>query len=562
MLRYRRESTVSRTYLPIVLQVPAKSPGEEELAQLAAEVTAIESRVQALAQLGRTLSEESGSTQAREILNRHERIRKRWRYVFTETQAQRDHLAGPVHPKPVEQEVTPSPVSVRSSTSPEERSNGTDQNNANLIGAWAEEALSALGQSCNLSELKDLRLSIKQLQSLQAGLAAKKTALEDLLAQFGGVNNNSAAYQESRHKLEKIGQSLPKRLSFLMEKSDRLVQIVETLEANQKWLSEMQTRICTVNSNNNDDHQTDLRLAVGEKEYSVNRLMTQFQQLEREVAGSGLAVNPALAAEMADLRTRWFQLTAEARHVTSLVSSSSALPSSLLAPVSAVGSVFPSEMPKTQSSHSVSSFVSAASLTSPTSQSSEQWAASPTTNTASASPMSEEVMPLTGGPESTQLLWARARRLSDWLADLGRPVMGINVADTQSVGVELDRLRGLLGQMDAKRSLKEDLLKQLHEDGDQGELKAYVDELLSSWHALQQELMARKTELTAMLEHSDNVTTKGKEVAQWLSKLEGVYADPAVGKTRDVLLRQIREVNQVNRELQQYGHHVTLLSQV
>jgi hypothetical protein len=124
--------------------------------------------------------------------------------------------------------------------------------------------------------------------------------------------------------------------------------------------------------------------------------------------------------------------------------------------------------------------------------------------------------------------------------------------------------RSLLGQVDAKRPLKEELLKQLHEEGDQtpGELKLFCDDLLSSWHATQQELMARKTELTAMLEHSDNVTTKGREVAQWLSKLESVYADAAVGKTRDVLLRQIREVNQVNRELQQYGHHVTLLSQV
>jgi hypothetical protein len=122
----------------------------------------------------------------------------------------------------------------------------------------------------------------------------------------------------------------------------------------------------------------------------------------------------------------------------------------------------------------------------------------------------------------------------------------------------------LLGQVDAKRPLKEELLKQLHEEGDQtpSELKLFCDNLLSSWQSTQQDLMARKTELTAMLEHSDNVTTKGREVAQWLSKLESVYADAAVGKTRDVLLRQIREVNQVNRELQQYGHHVTLLSQV
>ena len=59
-----------------------------------------------------------------------------------------------------------------------------------------------------------------------------------------------------------------------------------------------------------------------------------------------------------------------------------------------------------------------------------------------------------------------------------------------------------------------------HADQSAGELKLYCDELLSRWHSNQQELMARKTELTAMLEHSDNVTTKGKEVSQWLRKLE------------------------------------------
>ena len=58
------------------------------------------------------------------------------------------------------------------------------------------------------------------------------------------------------------------------------------------------------------------------------------------------------------------------------------------------------------------------------------------------------------------------------------------------------------------------------------------------------------------------VFVQGEEVSKWLSKLERVLAGAGVGRTRDVLLRQIREVNQVHRELQQYGHHVTLLSQV
>ncbi len=423
-------------------------PGDEVSTLLEAEVAAIEPRVQALSELGRTLSQGSGSTQARDILNRHDRIRKRWRYVFTETQACRD----PNGPGSVQDQQHHQNLSPRSSASPtrggaekEPCSNGNSvPKNANLIDAWAEEALAALAKSCNVSELKDLRQSIKHLQVLQAGLADKKAGLEELLAQFGG--NNSTACQESRHKLEKVGQLLPKRLANLVEKSDRLVQMVEDLEADLRWLAEMQERHNSdpANNNNNED-QTALRLAVGEKEYAVNKLMVQFQQLEREVAGAGLPVNPVLVAEMAELRTRWFQLTAAARHVTSIVSSSVPASSLLLssAPVTFYSAA---EMPKTLSSHSVSSFVSGVSLTSPTSQSSEPWAASATTNTASPSPMSEEVVPLmaaaTAAPEPPgALLWTRARRLKEGLASLGEPVLGINVADTQSVGVELDRLR-------------------------------------------------------------------------------------------------------------------------
>ena len=74
--------------------------------------------------------------------------------------------------------------------------------------------------------------------------------------------------------------------------------------------------------------------------------------------------------------------------------------------------------------------------------------------------------------------------------------------------------------------------------------------------------MGRKTELTAMLEHSDNLDSKGREVSDWLGKLERQLAGATVGRTRDILLAHIREVNQVMRELQKYSHHVTLFTQM
>ena len=83
----------------------------------------------------------------------------------------------------------------------------------------------------------------------------------------------------------------------------------------------------------------------------------------------------------------------------------------------------------------------------------------------------------------------------------------------------------------------------------------------TEWNETQQKLLGRKTELTAMLEHSDNLDSKGREVSDWLGKLERQLAGASVGRTRDVLLAQIREVNQVMRELQKYSHHVTLFTQ-
>ena len=89
-----------------------------------------------------------------------------------------------------------------------------------------------------------------------------------------------------------------------------------------------------------------------------------------------------------------------------------------------------------------------------------------------------------------------------------------------------------------------------------------INILKAEWKETQQKLLGRKTELTAMLEHSDNLDTKGREVSDWLGKLERQLAGATVGRTRDILLAQIREVNQVMRELQKYSHHVTLFTQM
>ena len=136
--------------------------------------------------------------------------------------------------------------------------------------------------------------------------------------------------------------------------------------------------------------------------------------------------------------------------------------------------------------------------------------------------------------------------------------MRVKVDNCEAVAKEVDKYRNLLQQLDNKKAQLEDIVNSgggHSQDNDINTVKA-------DWRRVQQKLLGRKTELTAMLEHSDNLDSKGREVSEWLGKLERQLAGASVGKTRAVLLSQIREVNQVMRELQKYNHHVTLFTQM
>ena len=139
----------------------------------------------------------------------------------------------------------------------------------------------------------------------------------------------------------------------------------------------------------------------------------------------------------------------------------------------------------------------------------------------------------------------------------------VRVDKCEAIARELDKYRNLLHQLEAKKQQMEDIIASatsIH--GDSEDVVNQINVLKAEWKKVHQTLLGRKTELTAMLEHSDNFDSKGREVSDWLGKLERQLAGATVGKTRDVLLAQIREVNQVMRELQKYSHHVTLFTQM
>ena len=112
--------------------------------------------------------------------------------------------------------------------------------------------------------------------------------------------------------------------------------------------------------------------------------------------------------------------------------------------------------------------------------------------------------------------------------------------DTESVGRELDRYRALLQQLEGRKFQMEEIV-------------ATATDLHPGSEEVVNQINILKAELTAMLEHSDNLDSKGREVSDWLGKLERQLAGATVGRTRDILLAQIREVNQVMRELQKHS---------
>lgn len=479
-----------------------------------------------LTESGSKICSGSGATQARDIFNQYDKILKRWRCIYTESSLCK--------------------VDVNSNgvgRDTKKKSKSPEKGNLNDIVTWSETAVAAAGKVYNASELEELKQGIKAVQGLQSSLVHQRQGLEQLAAQIG---ENSTVYQNSRVRIEKVAIILPKRLSYLVEKSDKLVKMVEDTEENQKWVENVEQRYTS--SRTQEDHIS-IRIALSEKEYSINKLFNEYLLLEREVTSSGQSVNTHLSSELKQLKTKWLTLSSDVRRIN---------PVTLSCQVSTMST----NIPKTNSSQSVSSFVSLASLASPTSQSSEQWAAaSPTT--ASTSPMSEEVESIPSSDPPAQKFSEKGRSLLAWLSSLSRESesKSLNVVDTDGVGRELDRFRSLISQLESRKPVRDELV-QTGVELNTEEAKSVSEEVERSWSSLQQTLMARKTELTSMLEHADNLNTKGAEVSKWLGKLEKMLTGAGVGKTRDILLRQIREVNQINRELEQYGHHVTLLSQV
>ena len=249
--------------------------------------------------------------------------------------------------------------------------------------SWAEDCLALITKQINVSDVSQLLQTISRLETAQAEAIKQRLALDEYSGQVG-VNN--PVYQQSRGKVERIIQMLPKRVGFLVDRKERAVKLRESLAEFQDLVAELRQKR---NSNLSAPDLMKLRLAVTDKEFQMTKLNNDFLLLEREVTGSGMDIEPSLAADMKKLKENWLNLLEEIRKTSA---------SNLNGNTEEVRS--PAE--------SVVSLVGTISTTT-----SQEMMASPSTQ--SVSPLSDEVA--SSSPSDSAV--ARCKQVSAWLLTLG-----------------------------------------------------------------------------------------------------------------------------------------------
>ena len=254
--------------------------------------------------------------------------------------------------------------------------------NINITVSWAEDCLALITKQVNVSDVDQLLQTISRLEKAQAEAIKQRLALDEYSGQVG-VNN--PVYQQSRGKVERIIQMLPKRLGFLADRKERAIKLRESVAEFQVFVSEMRRR---KNSTTSAPEMMKQRLAVTDKEFQMTKLNNDFLLLEREVTGSGMDIESGLAADMKKLRENWLGLLEETRKMSA---------SNLNGNTEEVRS--PAE-----------SVVSLGTISTTTSQ---EMMASPSTQ--SVSPLSDEVV--SSSPSDSAV--ARCKQVSAWLSSLG-----------------------------------------------------------------------------------------------------------------------------------------------
>ena len=466
--------------------------------------------------LGKKISLESDSLQSSQILENIEEAGRRWHNI----------------------------VNTLTNNMNQNVEHGGEMVNVNSVVQWSEDTLSLLTKQVNVSDVSQLDLLVQKLENAQNEAEKIGTSLGKFT-----LNVDDETLKKCKSKVDRILQMLPKRRGYLIDRQKKIVNILNAMTAFDNDIEGIKTR--QENLSTLED-VTKFRDSIKASDEKMSILLNEFLLIEREVTGSGFNIASDVGAKLHSLKNNWYDVLTRAKDVSKAEHEASSLRPGLEV----------RQVPH-QLGSPVESQYSLGSPSSVTSSTSQDIIASPTSTTKTTSPMSEDVA--TPGAESKKGFISNINQIVDWLQNLvletdrGK----VRVDKGEAIAQELENVRILLQQLEFKKKYIDSMLGSPSKLEMESEVTVnQVNTLKVEWKNVHQKILSRKTQLMAMLEHSDNFNSKGQEVSEWLGKLERQLAGADVGRTREVLLSQIREVNHVLRELQKYSHHVTLFTQM
>ena len=486
------------------------------MAELHREVLNWQQELRVFEALGKKISLESDSLQSSQILEKIEEAGRRWHNI----------------------------VNTLTNNMNQNVDHGGETVNVNSVVKWAEETLSLLTKQVNVSDVSQLDLLVQNLESAQNKAERIGTGLGKFTS-----NGDDETLKKCKSKVERILQMLPKRHGYLKDRQKKIVNMLNAISSFENDIEDIKIGIRNLST---EEQVTKFQDSIKASDEKMSILMNEFLLIEREVTGSGFNIASDVGAKLQKLKNNWYDVLTTAKDV-SKVEHDAGLRSGLAV---------------TQAAQQLGSPVeSLYSLGSPsvTSSTSQDIIASPTSTTKSTSPMSEDMASITPSVESKKGIIANINQIVDWLQNLAEDTDRgkVRVDKGEAVAQELENVRTLLQQLEFKKKYIDNMLGSPAKLELESEVTVnQVNTLKVEWKKVQQKMLSRKTQLLAMLEHSDNFNSKSQEVSEWLGKLERQLAGADVGRTREVLLSQIREVNHVLRELQKYSHHVTLFTQM
>ena len=462
--------------------------------------------------LGKKISLESDSLQSSQILENIEEAGKRWHNI----------------------------VNTLTNNMNQNLEHEGETVNVNSVVQWAEDTLSLLTKQVNVSDVSQLDLLVQNLETAQNEAERIGTGLGKFTSK-----GDDETLKKCKSKVERILQMLPKRRGYLKDRQKKIVNVLNAISSFENDIEDIKTRMQNLST---EEQVAKFQDSIKASDEKMNLLMNEFLLIEREVTGSGFNIASDVGAKLQKLKNNWYDVLTSAKDI-SKVEHDAGLRSGLAVASQQLGS-------PVESLYSLGS----PSVTSSTSQ---DIIASPTSTTKSTSPMSEDMA--TPSAESKKGIIANINQIVEWLQTLAEDTDRgqVRVDKGEAIAQELENVRTLLQQLEFKKKYIDNMLGSPSRLELESEATVnQVNTLKVEWKKVQQKMLSRKTQLLAMLEHSDNFNSKGQEVSEWLGKLERQLAGADVGRTREVLLSQIREVNHVLRELQKYSHHVTLFTQM